>query len=446
MGATQKLLAWWVVACCVWGSCVGTLQASESKTPEKQGSEGRASASVTATRADQGSAVFQRLSIEEGLSQSEVNTLAFDREGYLWIGTQDGLNRYDGTQFEVFRHDPRDTSSISHDFIHSVVIDHAGEVWFNTKTGFDRWDPLRRAFERYQLPLLPGKKEAEPVVLLHPYKRGGLYIVSNSSALYYLPPGEKVPQQLSKPSESVTLIRELVKVVLAEDNHLDLWFATQSVPLMRYRPSTQEFLPIPTDKELPEGWGGGTLFDIYPQKDGTLWLASEKGLFYRPADTLRFLPVTVPFQHGTVKRCSFISCIETGPGSTLWLGTTEGLFSVDTVQHTVKSIPFLSPVSEPGRYITSIHTDKQGMLWVGTLSFSIHRYDPQAQALIEYQDTRGEVLPQDGMMVMALTSDDAGNLWMGGMGALWKISRNRDVFFNLLHDTKREPSLSDPMV
>lgn len=327
-----------------------------------------------------------------------------------------------------------------------MISDHSGSVWFNTKAGFDRWNPLRAEFERFQLPPLPGKEESDPVFQLFPSKRGGLYILSMSSGLYYLSPGEKHPQLLSKPTDKAPLIKDMMKAVLAEDPQQELWFATQSVPLQRYRPRTGELLPVPTEKELPEGWAGGIPFDIHVQKDGSLWLASEKGLFYRPADTLRFVPVPVPFQHQSPKRRSFIACIEPGPGSTLFLATTEGLFAVDSSQRVVTPVPFASEVSEPGRYITSIHTDREGKLWVGTLSFGLFRYDAQHKQLIQYQDTRGEVATQDGLTLMSLTSDAAGKLWFGGMGALWKVSRNRDVFFNLLHDTKAELRLSDPMV
>jgi ligand-binding sensor domain-containing protein len=86
---------------------------------------------------------FEHLSVEQGLSQSTVRCILQDRRGFLWIGTHDGLNRYDGRGFKVFRHDPGDTTSLSNNCIIAIVEYRQGYLWLATRTELSRFDPAR---------------------------------------------------------------------------------------------------------------------------------------------------------------------------------------------------------------------------------------------------------------------------------------------------------------
>ena len=89
------------------------------------------------------------LSIEQGLSQATINSIAQDHKGYIWIGTQDGLNRYDGYKILQFHHNPNDPASLSHSFINKVVVDEKGHIWILTASGVDRYDAETESFIRY---------------------------------------------------------------------------------------------------------------------------------------------------------------------------------------------------------------------------------------------------------------------------------------------------------
>ncbi len=84
---------------------------------------------------------FDRLSLEHGLSQASVYSIVQDHQGFLWFGTEDGLNRYDGYQFKVFRHNPDDPHSISNNFINTLMIDSVGTLWIGTDVGLNRYYP-----------------------------------------------------------------------------------------------------------------------------------------------------------------------------------------------------------------------------------------------------------------------------------------------------------------
>src|SRR5512133_2452295 len=94
---------------------------------------------------------FEHLSIEDGLSQNAGLDIFQDSRGYLWIGTQDGLNRYDGYSFKIYKHDPDDPTSISHNSILKITEDQKGDLWIGTwGGGLNRYDPVTEQFIRFQ--------------------------------------------------------------------------------------------------------------------------------------------------------------------------------------------------------------------------------------------------------------------------------------------------------
>jgi ligand-binding sensor domain-containing protein len=94
---------------------------------------------------------FKHISPDQGLSQSSINALLEDKQGFMWIGTQDGLNRYDGYRFKTYRHDVNDSHSLSSNWITALYQDDDGFLWVGTHDGLNRFDPLSQKFEHYTM-------------------------------------------------------------------------------------------------------------------------------------------------------------------------------------------------------------------------------------------------------------------------------------------------------
>ena len=92
---------------------------------------------------------FESLNTEHGLSSNCVNCIVQDNQGFMWFGTSNGLNRWDGYTFKVFTHDPDDSNSISNDYINSLYTDEPGYLWIGTRNGLNRYDPQTEKFSRY---------------------------------------------------------------------------------------------------------------------------------------------------------------------------------------------------------------------------------------------------------------------------------------------------------
>jgi len=94
---------------------------------------------------------FGRLTAEDGLSNVQVKSVVQDNRGFMWFGTLDGLNRYDGASIKVYRHDPDDPQSLSHNYIRALAVDQSGVLWLGTwGGGLNQYDREKDAFIRYQ--------------------------------------------------------------------------------------------------------------------------------------------------------------------------------------------------------------------------------------------------------------------------------------------------------
>ena len=95
---------------------------------------------------------FQQISIEAGLSQSSIDCLLLDSRGFMWFGTQDGLNRYDGYRFEIYKHDPADPDTLSNSYILSIYEDSSGTIWIGTESGLNSYQRSTNGFSRSGMP------------------------------------------------------------------------------------------------------------------------------------------------------------------------------------------------------------------------------------------------------------------------------------------------------
>jgi len=154
---------------------------------------------------------FERIGIEDGLSHSAVWKILQDSEGYMWFGTQDGLNRYDGYNFAVYRHDPNDPQSLRDDYVSSMYEDRSGVLWIGTQQGWlEKYDREQDRFTPYHI--------GSWITSLYE-DRSGLLWIGAQAGLY----------RFDREAEQATLItseRGWVEVVY-EDRERQLWFGTE---------------------------------------------------------------------------------------------------------------------------------------------------------------------------------------------------------------------------
>ena len=230
---------------------------------------------------------FDVLSVEHGLSQAAVIAIAQDQLGYMWFGTQEGLSRYDGSQFETFLHDPYDLNSISNDWIWDLLVDDRGDIWIATLGGLNRFSYKTGQFKRYlNDPQEPGSIGGNDIRDLFQDSHGRIWIATESNGLSVWDRESDLFEHVRhNPEQANSLSSDKTRSIAQTSDGL-LWVATDGGGLNRLDPD----LLTTTRREIklssPADSVAKRLLSVIAPGDGTLWVATyENGVVrYDPID------------------------------------------------------------------------------------------------------------------------------------------------------------------
>lgn len=406
---------------------------------------------------------FMHLAIRDGLSQNSVTALVQDHHGFLWIGTWDGLNRYDGYEFRVYHPDVGQPGAISDGLITTLALAADGGLWVGTRHGGLNY--LDRNTERFttlkagpgELPSnyindvlvtgdgatwvatdrgvtrISGPPEAAQYSLVldtHAFvlaegHDGTLWIGSSDGRLHALRNGAIDEVWLGLPA--VDGDRAAIRAILA-DREGEVWIGTHSTELIRVRGDhvvTRYFFGGPDDQDP------GRIRSLARDPDGGLWLGGlGTGLVY--FDPLTDTRVTFREQpldpHGL--RHDDILALFVDREQALWIGTLSGGLN----RVLLGATGFMHHRHQPGvadslshDTVTAFALSEDGTLWVGTDGGGINALDPQSG---RFASTRvGEGAAEGLARVWALHVDPAGNLWAGTWGAGLSLRRRGETRF-----------------
>ncbi len=366
---------------------------------------------------------FEHVSVEQGLSQSSVNCITQDTRGFLWFGTDDGLNRYDGYNFVVFRHDPADAFSLGNNRVLALFEDRNGVLWVGTAGGgLNRYDRDRNRFVRY----------------------------THDPVTYYQ---QETPRELSN-----NTIRCIVE---ARDGGLWLGTDGSGLGLFQWKGSDDysfvSYLPAETGQL-------NYISALYEDNRGILWVGTEDGgLVMVVGRTKRVVAHYLPDPLNPASSPSNqITSIEEDQTGRLWLGTPAGLLSFDR-----STGRFSRHINEPNNprslssnYIRKIYRDRAGVLWVGTDGGGLNKLRPPSgsNARPEFQRYRYDSGEPSGLSdngIESIFEDRSGVFWVGtydnGLNKLILRSgagdnRERRTFVHYLVDPHDPQSLSHASV
>lgn len=377
---------------------------------------------------------FERL---DGLSHNTVLSILQDHQGYLWVGTTDGLNRYDGYEFVVYRHDPVDSTSLSNNIIKALVEDEEGTLWVGTDGGLNRLDRQAERFIRYSLEIDSTTVHQQAVLNLVNSQDGALWIGTNRRGLYRLGPGEETFEVYRhEPADSNSLAFDGVWS-LYETHDGVLWASTRSRVLHRFDPDARHFQRY----VLPAGWDLTTL--LYDDEAGRLWINS-----YDPKQVALFDPVT-----GQVNSIMdapvdpFYNVFLEDDAGVLWIGAEDGLYRHDP---TTGAYAHLQIDGMPGAYLPNVvrrlYRDRVGILWIGTLS-GLYRLDPHAKPFSHYRHDSTNPNSLSSNTVMSILETTDGQLWMGTLGGgLNQVNRETGSVARFQHQAKNARSLCNDLI
>ncbi len=354
---------------------------------------------------------FEHIGTEEGLSNAETTAILQDSKGYIWIGTMDGLNKYDGYTFTKYRFDPTDPNSLSQNLIYTIWEDSQDFIWVGTYEGLCKFDRHTEKFTRYK----PDSKAA-----------------------------------FSDPNICA----------INEDNTGMIWVGSTSGGLCRFDRQTGKFLPEnffpkqPGDKQTLHG----TIGTIYKDGSGALWMGNLNGLheiILSPAKDGKQDKVNLknyrynPADETSLSNDSVTSVFEDQSGL-LWIATANGLNSFDKKTHLFKrykndpgDINSISSNNIMTWFGGNITEDKDGNLWIASDN-GLNKLNRDRHSFTRYSYSPGNPYSIRSNYITSVTVDRAGILWAGTrLGKLSKANLNQKPFGLIANNVADKNSLSN---
>jgi two-component system sensor histidine kinase ChiS len=400
---------------------------------------------------------FDRISVAEGLSHSTVNCILQDRYGFMWFGTDDGLNKYDGYGVTVYKHNAEDPRSLSNNRVWSLLEDSAGTLWVGTYGGgLNRFDRDTGQFTRYDANdfqnVTDEPEEFRNVVsAIDEHPAGVLWIATYGGGLVRFDlETETFTSYAPDPADARLGGHEWITALLIDQVGM-VWIGTHSEGLDRFDPSTGQVATYRHDPNDLDSLGFDWITEITQDRSGTIWIGTRgRGLD-------RFDPGTGTFDHyrhnpedpASLAQDDVRAILE-DPAGVLWIGTYGGgLDAFDpnsgTFAHYRHDPTDLHSLSSDR--IQSIYQSRAGLLWVGTRGGGVNRSDPASGRFTHYRGDSDDPLRTGDYQVLALHEDGYGVLWIGTAGSgLDALDRETGAWRHYRHDPADPDSLGNDTV
>ena len=367
---------------------------------------------------------FVHTTRNEGLSRNSVGCILQDRNGFIWFATEAGLNKFDGNDITVSRHDPANPASLSNDYILSIYEDREGSFWVGTfNGGLNRRDPTSGEFRHYRH--APGRADSlssDIVSIIHEDRAGTLWFGSDEGLNRFdrrTGSFRRYPLATDRPGRS-SHIHDL-----CEDRDGVFWIATYGGGLCRFEPASGKFVLYRNDPAAAGSLSHDFVNCVHEDREGILWIGTENGLNRLERRSGRFTLVPLATDAPGAPRDDSIQAICEDQSGMLWIGTREGLVRLNP--RTGSSTRIRSNPSDAkslsSDWIASIFEDSSGIIWIGTWDGGINRFNPNQKKFVHHRSIPGRADSLGNNQVCSFWEDPAGMLWIGTVDGLDRFDR-----------------------
>ena len=337
---------------------------------------------------------FKHINSEAGLSNSTIETIYQDSRGFIWIGTRDGLNRYDGKQMLVFKNDPNDKNSISDSYITCIYEDKNKMLWIGTLNGLDKFDQMTNTFTSYK----------------------------------HNPQNPK--------SISSNHISSICDIETLDATSLQLWIGTVGGGINVFDKKLESFMAIKSNSFPSNGLVSNDINTIFQDKQQNIWVGTESGVQSFNKTTNTFEQVLLPIP---------IKTFNEDKNGNLLIGASEGgIILYNPLLKTFKPYVHNSTIqnSISSNLVRSILVTKNGTIWTGTINGGLDLFDTKTGKFYNYQNTPEDPFSISQRTVSALFEDNQGNIWVGTHRGGINLYMPKTEKFALYRQSSSENSLS----
>jgi len=395
---------------------------------------------------------FEQFSLEEGLSQSVVNAILQDRNGFLWVGTDDGLNRFDGYNFTTYKPDPNNIFSLSDRSITTIVEDAQGYLWIGTRQGgLNRYDPVTGRFIHFIKNAENEKSITSNFIYSLCLDEGGLWVGTDNGleflnfetetfAHFYVPE--------DTPPDGRSLSSNIIRALFKDSKGL-LWVGTGNGGVNVYNARSGTFNVFKHDRNDPETLSNNRVLSIAEGLDGSIWVGTANGLnqFNSARNVFRRFENSRYREHSLAG--NIVNALHVDSFGGLWVGTNKGLDRFDE-----QTNRFVHHQSQPGipkslsnNQVLSLYGDSSGVLWVGTFGGGLNKYNRQQDRFAYYRHNPNNANSLSSNFIQAILAEKNGIVWVGTLdNGLNRFEPASETFTHYQNNPSIASSLSDNSV
>lgn len=383
---------------------------------------------------------FDYLGYEQGLSSSSVSSIVQDRFGFMWFGTQNGLNRYDGYSLKIYQNEPYNKNSLSHNLIQTMYLD-GDTLWIGTYGGLVRLDLLTETFTRFSADNEDPKSLSSNVVVAICRDAEGSLWVGTLDGLNRMDEQEGSFTVYRPNEQDPTSLPNSVIRSLFSDSSGTLWIGSYG-GLSRYERSTERFVTYSQDSESSDSLPSNFVMDIIELEDGKLALA-----LWGSGITI-FDPSSGSVDVRQLSENRMYKLLL--DGQTLWAASFGGgLISYDLTSREESIFTSSDQVARPlsNDTVYSLLKDRSGMIWVGTNGGGINRILPGWDRYRLYKHSSSDPDSIAPGKVNGLTVDSTGAVWLSLYNSgISRLDRESGTFTHFRHSSSDPSSLSHDIV
>jgi signal transduction histidine kinase/ligand-binding sensor domain-containing protein len=406
----------------------------------------------TSSFGQQASLEFDHYTTNNGLSNGYIYSIFQDSRGFIWFGTANGLNRFDGITFKTYYSDPKDPTSIPGSVVTSLAEDSTGKIWVMTTNGFCSYDRKTDVFSRKSLKVA-GEKVNVPFLNTCLIDHDGYLWIGSSTGIlrFKIYNNPQVDNNLIEAEmyhldeHDVTNVFKNIVYSIIEDNERKIWIVSYSSSLFCFDEKVNSFISHPIN--YPEAgkfsnFRKGMLMD----RDGDFYITIEDNgllVWYREKNQFCLYKAA---SNDNGPRGNILFALEEDKNGSIWIGdrSAEGIsiFNKKTGKFTSVQAVVTNPHSLISNKISCIYRDKSGSMWVGTI-IGINKFSP---GKVKFNRYFSDPLLPDKLSfnnVLCFAESKNGDIWIGtDGGGLNRLDHITDKFFHYTHDPSNRGSIS----
>ena len=390
--------------------------------------------------------LFEHITTSDGLSQSTVNAIIQDQRGFMWFGTNDGLDKFDGYKIERFSHEKNIPGSLNKNTILTLYEDKEGIIWIGTYGGgINRLDYSLQEFTQFEHdPEHPNSLSNNQVFEIFEDSEGILWIGTEHGVDIF-----DREKNLFRNIDNQLDISFGKTETITEDRLGDIWIASGN-GIFRYSRLLKKYTRYPLFGISEDKFTGNFVWDVYVDRRGDLWVGSLKGLSkfdYTKNEFINFVPDDFT---QTADSKFHIRNIYEDKQNNLWIGTDgNGLMIFDR-----RKDNFIPVSKDPesiygfrGNVVTAICEDKTGNMWFGTFKSGVNKIDRLSKKFQTYRHVRNNPNSLKTSDIKAVYQDESGIVWAGTeKGGLSRIDPKTGRIKTYLNEPENKNSIPSNVV